>query len=128
MARKAWRECNKVGCHELTKERFCEKCQKEYDESIKEKNKEYDKQRGSSTARGYNYRWQKARKVYLKNNPLCVECQANGIVKEAKHVDHKIPHKGDTRLFWDVRNWQPLCVECHSRKTATEDGGFGNNA
>lgn len=22
--------------------------------------------------------------------------------------------------------WQPLCAPCHSRKTATEDGGFGN--
>lgn len=126
MPRKAWRECNKVGCHELTRERFCEKCQKEYKESIKEKNREYDKQRGSSNARGYNYKWQKARKSYLKRNPLCVECLAHGITREAKHVDHKIPHKGDMGLFWDVKNWQPLCVECHSRKTATEDGGFGN--
>ncbi|WP_186318376.1 HNH endonuclease, partial [Bacillus pumilus] len=23
-------------------------------------------------------------------------------------------------------NWQPLCASCHNRKTAKEDGGFGN--
>jgi 5-methylcytosine-specific restriction protein A len=28
-------------------------------------------------------------------------------------------------LFWDSSNWQPLCHECHSSKTAREDGGFG---
>lgn len=29
-------------------------------------------------------------------------------------------------LFWDRTNWQGLCKQCHSRKTAAEDGGFGN--
>lgn len=30
-------------------------------------------------------------------------------------------------LFWDkVNNWMGLCKPCHSKKTATEDGGFGN--
>ena len=127
MARKAWKECSHPGCHELTKDRFCEKHQKEYDEATKVRHQAYDKKRGSSTARGYNYRWKKRRIVFLRKNPLCVECLANGIVKEAKHVDHIIPHKGDMKLFWDESNWQSLCAECHSRKTATEDGGFGNN-
>jgi 5-methylcytosine-specific restriction protein A len=30
-------------------------------------------------------------------------------------------------LFWDQSNWQPLCHTCHSKKTAREDGGFGNS-
>jgi 5-methylcytosine-specific restriction endonuclease McrA len=29
-------------------------------------------------------------------------------------VDHIQPHRGDQRLFWDRRNWQPLCRTCHS--------------
>ncbi|MFR3634507.1 MAG: HNH endonuclease [Sutterella sp.] len=37
------------------------------------------------------------------------------------------PHKGDMALFWDQSNWQPLCHTCHSKKTAREDGGFGNS-
>lgn len=81
--------------------------------------------RKSSAKRGYSYAWQKARLFFLKQNPLCVECLKSGRVEPATDVDHIIPHKGDMNLFWDRNNWQPLCKSCHSRKTATEDGGFG---
>ena len=36
------------------------------------------------------------------------------------------PWLADRSLLYDERNLQALCHECHSRKTATEDGGFGN--
>ncbi|WP_369680053.1 HNH endonuclease [Brevibacillus laterosporus] len=26
-------------------------------------------------------------------------------------------------MFWDRKNWQPLCESCHNRKTAREDRG-----
>jgi hypothetical protein len=36
-----------------------------------------------------------------------------------------------TKVIWNCfgmrRNWQSLCDSHHSRKTAKEDGGFGNN-
>ena len=35
------------------------------------------------------------------------------------------PWLADRSLLYDERNLQALCHECHSRKTATEDGGFG---
>ena len=78
-------------------------------------------QRDSAAARGYDYRWQKARKNYLAANPLCTECQWYGFVTPAYVVDHKRPHKGNQRLFWDQDNWQPLCEKCHNTKTAGED-------
>lgn len=43
-------------------------------------------------------------------------------------MDHKIPHRGDAALFWDPNNWQAMSKPCHDRKTALEDGGFGNSA
>lgn len=46
--------------------------------------------------------------------------------KPAQHTDHVVPHKGSWELFIDMSNLQGLCHECHSRKTAEEDGGFGN--
>jgi 5-methylcytosine-specific restriction protein A len=67
-----------------------------------------------STARGYGYAWQVARLDYLAEHPLCVMCQARGIITAASIVDHKRPHRGDMVLFWDVSNWQALCVNCHS--------------
>jgi len=29
-------------------------------------------------------------------------------------------------VFWDCSRWQALCASCHGRKTAAQDGGFGN--
>ncbi|MEW6383526.1 MAG: HNH endonuclease [Pseudomonadota bacterium] len=54
-------------------------------------------------------------------------CQAKGCgvlcsAKGQAHVDHidGDPNNNATT------NLQTLCVSCHSRKTAREDGGFGN--
>lgn len=72
---------------------------------------------------GYGGKWQRLRLSFLKKNPLCVFCQRQGKVTEAKVVDHIIPHNGDQKLFWDQKNWQPLCKSCHSSaKQAHEHG------
>jgi 5-methylcytosine-specific restriction protein A len=76
-----------------------------------------EKQRPDSSARGYDYEWQKFREEYLKRNPFCIECIKNGKLTKSKVIDHIIPHKGDERLFWDEDNMQPLCINCHNRKT-----------
>lgn len=78
-----------------------------------------------STARGYNYRWQKARERFLKDRPLCCYCEREGRVEPATVVDHKIPHKGNQALFWDESNWQPLCKRCHDSTKAKEEGRGG---
>ena len=77
--------------------------------------------RESSGKRGYNSRWQKARKRYLKSHPFCVLCMKEGKMVEATVVDHIKPHRGDSILFWDEANWQSLCKTCHDMKTWNED-------
>lgn len=57
--------------------------------------------------------WLKGRAWFLRHNPLCVFCGEDGIATPATIVDHKIPHKGDKGLFYDTKNWQPLCKPCH---------------
>lgn len=84
--------------------------------------KTYDKARGSAASRGYDRRWRKAREGFLAKYPICA-CGCGGL---ATVVDHIKPHKGDKKLFWDRANWQPMTKVCHDRKTAREDGGFGN--
>lgn len=78
--------------------------------------------RGNRHERGYTNTWAKASKVFLAQNPLCRRCAEQGIVRSAQVTDHISPHKGDTALFWDERNWQSLCKPCHDAKTAREDG------
>lgn len=60
--------------------------------------------------------------MHLARHPLCVECQAKGMVVAAAEVDHIVPlADGGTN---DDENLQSLCKSCHSRKTARESG-FG---
>lgn len=110
--------CRKPGCNELTRSGFCHK-----HSSVERK---YDTERKSSSQRGYNRKWREARLVFLSKNPICVECLKQTRLTPATVVDHIVPHKGDPVLFWDVNNWQALCQKCHGIKTASEDGGFGN--
>lgn len=71
---------------------------------------------GKSTAaeRGYDYRWQKYRRIFLRANPLCKMCLDEGKVTPATVVDHINPHRGDMALFWDASNHQALCMHHHS--------------
>lgn len=71
-----------------------------------------DERRGSARKRGYTTAWEKARKQFLAELPLCSCCHAHGRLEPARIVDHIIPHKGDDRLFWDKGNWQGLCEWC----------------
>jgi 5-methylcytosine-specific restriction protein A len=74
--------------------------------------------RPNANARGYDWRWRKASKLFLGAHPFCAECERRDIIAEARLVDHKIPHRGNERLFWDETNWQGLCFPCHTKKTA----------
>lgn len=111
--------CRQSGCGVLVDiAGYCEK-------HLTLKRKSHDERRASSSARGYDSRWQKASKTYLRSHPLCVTHQRDGVDEVATVVDHIVPHRGDQVLFWDRSNWQALCKTCHDRKTSTEDGGFG---
>lgn len=116
------RPCRASGCRALHRNAngYCDAHAEKAKSFVREKPRE------SSTARGYGYKWQQARAGYLAKHPLCVKCQARGLVVVATDVDHIQAHKGDMTLFWDRDNWQALCAPCHSAKTASEDGGFGN--
>jgi 5-methylcytosine-specific restriction enzyme A len=122
MSRRPLRACCKPGCRELSRARFCDKHAIEHE---REQQQRADRKRGTAHERGYTSRWHKARTGYLRNHPLCVRCEQEGMLVPANVVDHIKPHKGCTRLFWDRDNWQSLCKMHHDRKTFHEDGGRG---
>jgi 5-methylcytosine-specific restriction enzyme A len=120
----ARRPCARFGCPNIVDRGYCASCRKAAPARI------YERSRGGSAERMYGYAWQRASKAWLREHPWCADLYGtHGERFElAKLVDHIVPHKGNRELFWDQSNWQSLCVACHGRKTAMEDGGFGRVA
>lgn len=132
------RPCRASGCPALTHGTYCDAHMGEAKTQAQAQVKAHDKARGTAARRGYGPRWQKARLAWLARHPLCGDarpdavlpdvwsCRTRGMVTPGVDVDHIVPHRGDMGLFWSAKNWRTLCRHCHSVKTASEDGGFGN--
>lgn len=79
----------------------------------------------TAAQRGYGHAWRKARLAYLDKHQYCVYCRRRGEDTAATVVDHKIPHEGDWKLFWDsANNWQPLCKPCHDGEKKREEAAM----
>ena len=82
----------------------------------RERKARHDERRPTARARGYDRKWEAARAEYLAEYPYCRVCGEPAAV-----VDHIIPHKGDMRIFWDRRNWQPLCSHHHNSAKQSQE-------
>lgn len=123
MPRRAPRPCSHPGCPNLVREpgeRYCAEHRAQH-------TRQYDRDRGSAAARGYGARWRRLRTMVLARQPICADPfgihAARGEVVASTDVDHIVPRRRGGRDT--MENLQGLCHECHSRKTATQDGGFG---
>ncbi len=66
----------------------------------------------------------KIRPQFLREHPLCIKCELDGVVREATEVDHIVPIAFGG-LKYDTKNLQALCKSCHSKKTASENKAGG---
>ena len=75
----------------------------------------------SRHARGYGSAWDKLRaEVMARDKGLCQACRSKGRVTVARECDHITPKaKGGTDA---MSNLQMLCRECHTAKTAQDEG------
>lgn len=136
MASASLRKCRFPSCNTLVRGPFCGQHAAHY-QAIEKEQKEkrlkklFDNklktEKTKNSSKPYNSRWQKARKVFLLDYPCCAEHLKQKEYVPATHVDHIVPHCGNNELFWNRNNWQSLCHSCHSKKTASKDGGFGNS-
>ncbi len=85
-----------------------------------------DQERGTSTERGYDYKWMQKRKDYLAKHPWCSDPFGDhaGQKVRATHVDHVLPKSEGGKD--EESNYDGKCDHCHNKKTAKCDGGFGN--
>lgn len=84
------------------------------------------KRRNSAAVEFYNSsRWHNLRKEYLtEDNMWCIACANLGNLTLATDVDHIIPRKIKPELQWEESNFQPLCKQCHLRKSAKDKRGL----
>lgn len=72
--------------------------------------------RPSSTARGYDRKWEQTRTRYLSEHSQC-ECGCGRPATDVHHLDGLGPLGP---LGHDPRNLEALAHGCHSQRTATE--------
>ncbi len=114
--------CCYPNCPALTDDRYCPQHERDRKRQADARRKDDPLRRLYGTAR-----WKRLRSQVLREEPLCRDCRAEGHVEASAEVDHIVPARRGGGFF-DRANLQGLCHPHHSRKTASEDGGFGNDA
>lgn len=110
MPRDRARICNTPGCPEFAHYRGkCKGCQDAAEQA----------RGGTAAQRGYDWRWSKRARSFLRRHPACAGCGGRATV-----ADHVIQRKvlieqGVSDPDAD-RHLQPLCKRCHGRKSAEE--------
>lgn len=112
---KAPRVCSEAGCTELTDGAKCEQHRLAGRRTA-------DRRRPGAWARGYNARWERTRRAYIREHPRCEHPTCSELATDVDHIDGLGP-TGPRGHDWP--NLQALCHSHHSVKTAAQDGAFG---
>jgi 5-methylcytosine-specific restriction protein A len=81
-----------------------------------------------ATVRGWYHsaRWQKLRQEVLIRD--LYTCQQTGVIlttgrdaPNAAVVHHKVPHRGDEQLFWDINNLEAVSKAYHDSEAQREE-------
>lgn len=121
------RFCSHPGCRTLVEGGRCARHRAVMRARELARQKDVDGRRAPETRGFYSTpRWRDLRARVISEQP---RCPCGGLTRYADHIvpwmSGPTPEERD-RLKWDRGNLQGLCASCHSRKTASTDGGFGN--
>lgn len=80
----------------------------------------------SAQARAYRHlydtaEWAGMREDQLARHPFCQRCSTDERPVGATVANHKVPHKGDRRLFFDRGNLESTCAPCHDGPIQKEE-------
>jgi 5-methylcytosine-specific restriction protein A len=99
------RPCKNRQCTNITRDAtgYCTICRPAY---LAKEAKRRDGNRPNSRERGYTSNWDRFRKMYLRNNPLCV-------CGQPATLPHHILPIADGGEMYDEDNLMPMCRLCH---------------
>jgi HNH endonuclease. len=118
MATKPKRPCGKIGCRNLTTERYCAEHVYLEEQQRKERHKRYDEQQRDKKAAAFykSVEWERARQQALfKYWGLCQNCLKNKKITPADMVHHIKPVRSHWELRLRLDNLIPLCHSCHNK-------------
>ena len=81
--------------------------------TVIEQRRAFERDRGSSSARGYDRTWQRLRLQVLSEEPLCLFCQTKDRVVAATEVDHIKTIRECPEMRLVRSNLRSLCKPCH---------------
>jgi len=84
-----------------------------------ERKRQLDRNRPSSSARGYDAAWRKLRAAFIRAHPVCQHPGCTAASLDADHIK-SIAERPDLRLEWS--NLRALCRSHHSSRTAKDQG------
>lgn len=100
--------------------RLCHRCKSVVKGACEQCNKQrevgYDKWRGSAASRGYDAWWTDYSKARLAEHPLCVDCEARGLLEPAALTGHIVPGWVAPERFRDPTNHKSQCVSCNAKQ------------
>ena len=101
---------------------YCDDHRQAAIDKANEHRSQLDKHRGSARQRGYDGTWERLRKMYLREQPLCEDCLENSLDDVTLTPAVEVHHKKKVRDFPELRlvwsNLRALCKACHSKRTA----------
>jgi 5-methylcytosine-specific restriction protein A len=123
--------CHKPGCPAVCVESFCPAHAGHAEKQADAVRQRYEAQRGNSAPHGYSHRWRKLRLHILRRDPTCncaqpgcTTCCGRGCACPSVDIHHILSLvRGGSDAAVNV---QGLCHDCHSYKTATENGSFSH--
>lgn len=122
MTGKPLKPCNKIGCRNLTQEKYCE----EHKQASSENQKYYDRHQRDKKSNSFykSWSWRKARGIVIaRDNGLCQQCLKEERIVPGVIVDHITPLKQDWSKRLALDNLWLLCQSCHNKKTGRERAG-----
>lgn len=127
MSNHAPRPCCHPGCGRLVSNgSYCSEHQAQADErraqQLKKANKRYNRTRAESDKFYDTVAWRRFREYIRIIRPLCVDCQAEGLVVPWIVLDHIKPYKERPDLGLDEDNVRGLCRACDNRRRHDRTG------
>lgn len=121
METKAFKKrCKTVGCPNLHSNRsgYCNACSRSYYAAHQSS---YEERRASSTERGYDARWNRFARDFLKSHPTCTMCGKPSTCVDHKDMPADVMLSAYGRFDLDPIHYQALCNRCNASKGKRED-------